>query len=293
MTREQRGSLSALVPSGRVRFDEPMAGHGAFGAGGPAEAFVVAEEVGELRAVIAWAMEHGVDYRFWGGGSRTLVRDGGVRGVVVALGGAFSAVAVDRLSGDEVFVSAGAAARLEALAGWCAKQGLAGAESCAGRRGTIGGHLMAPDGAGDPLCDRVEEITVVDREGRELTMRRTALRREGGRLRLPRTMAIVRALFRFGRGGVDDASPPSPERSFENVFASAGRTPAEVLIEEAGVGGVRVGGARVLAAHPNVIVNEGHATARDAIVLMNLVRERVREQTGIALELKIEVIGNP
>lgn len=292
----------ALLPADRARFDEPLSAHSPIGVGGAAEAFVIVEGMEELRGAIAWAMEHAVDYRFWGGGSRTLARDGGVRGLTIALGSAFREIRVERTSGEEHFVQVGAATTVARFIDWSVEKEMAGAEILLGCRGTIGGALIAGAGtAGRSASDLVQEITVVDREGRELSMKRAALRIEDGRLKLPRTMVIVRALFKLVRGSPEEIRAqiaarrevsPVDEACLCDVFRNPGKVPAAMLIEDAGLKGVRVGGARVSLADANRIVGEGRATARDAIVLMNLIRERVKEQTGVALELRVEVIGD-
>lgn len=274
-----------------------MSAHSPIGIGGPAEAFVIAGGVEELRRVIGWAMENAVDYRFHGSGSHTIVRDGGLRGLVIALGETFQAIEEERVSGEEHYVQVGAAVPVSRLLAWCAENGMTGLDALAGCRGTIGGTLLTNAGvACDALADLVSEITVVNREGRELTMKRAAFRAEEGRLRLPRTMAIVRALFLLRREGSDAPravrSEEQEEASLDNIFRNPGRTAAEILIEETGFSGVRVGGVRVAPAHANRIIGEGRAMARDAIILMNLIRERVREQTGTALELNIEIVGD-
>lgn len=306
MTREQKAELAKLLPEGRVRFDEPMGLHSSMGVGGPVEAFATVEDIAELKSVVAWAMERTIDYRVWGGGSNTLVRDGGLRGVAIQLGKGFDALAVDRTDNDVVYVQAGAATPTQKFVRWCADEGLAGIELLAGCWGTVGGNLLTNAGGdGGAIGDLVEEITVVDREGRELTMKKTALRFEYRSLKIPRTMTVVRALLKLTRSepsAVQQAiekklesrgeRQPMEAKSLGCVFKNPEKTPAGVLIEEAGLKGVRIGRARVSAMHANFIINEGKAAARDIIVLMNLIRERVKEQTGIVLESEIEIVGD-
>lgn len=305
MTREQRDELVRLLPDGRVRFAEPMARHSAMGVGGAAEAFVIVEGIEEIRRVVSWATERGIDYRFWGGGSRVLVRDGGLRGLVVKLGRSWEGTEALPPRGDGSFLCAGAAATLSALVACCAERGLLGLEGLACRAGTVGGGLIAnTEMEGGRIDSAVEEITVVDRDGRELTMRRAALRFEQSGLKLPRTMAILCALFRVAPASSEEVqakvaairarreeAEPVGVRSLAGVFQDPSGRPAAAFIEEAGLKGVRVGSARISATHANFIVNEGRSTARDVAVLMNLVRERVKEQTGVALEPAIDVIG--
>lgn len=306
MTRRQRDELTSLLPEGSIRFDEPMSLHSSIGAGGPAEAFVEVENIETLKKIIEWAASEKLDWRFMGGGSNTLVKDGGVRGALIKLGSGFDMVEVERESGDEIFVVAGSSLPTHKFVNFCSERGFGGIERLAGVWGTVGGNLATNAGndAGS-VSDLVEEITIVNRDLRELTMKKSALRFEYRSLKIPGTAAIVRALFKFKKleaaevqNLIDahmkkrETSQPVGQKSLGCIFRNQGKTPAGVLIEEAGLKGVRVGGARVSTVHANFIVNEGNAKARDITVLIGLVRERVKENTGIILETEIEIIGN-
>jgi UDP-N-acetylmuramate dehydrogenase len=299
MTREQRQALAALLPAGNVCFDEPMERHSAVAAGGPAEAFVRVADVGELSRVVAWCCDEAIDYRFWGAGSAILVRDGGMAGLLIALGRAFEHTAIEREVDGDILLAAGAAVRLTDLAAIGEREGLVGLAPFAGEPGTLGGALCAAEG----LAERCAEVTIVTKERRELTLTASALRIEEGRLKMPRTAAIVRALLRCARAGSENAvhlvgeggqaigADAAPSPRLAHVFRSPCKTEARILIEEAGLAGVRVGAARVLPSDANAIANEGQATVRDIVVLMNLMRDRVREHSGITLLPAIEVWG--
>lgn len=305
MTREQKAELLRLVQRGEVRFDEPLARHCAMGVGGPAEAFVIVESIEELCGLIRWAMDQTIDLRMWGGGSNTLARNGGVRGLVVKLGEGFSGVELGQDLGNQAVVRAGAATPTAQLTRWCAEHGFSGLECLSGCYGTVGGNLLMnagmPEGS---IGDVVEEVTVIDREGREVSLKRSALRFEYRSLKIPRTMALIRGLFRLRRASPEEVqsamekllvrreeTQPTGSRSLGCVFRNLDAAPAGKLIEEAGLKGVRVGGARVSALHANFIINEGRATARDVEILINLIRERVKDQTGISLEPEIVIVG--
>jgi UDP-N-acetylmuramate dehydrogenase len=297
MTREQREGLAALLPEGRVRFDEPMSQHSAVAAGGPAEAFVCTATVEELRRLLAWAQEQAIDYRFWGAGSATLVRDGGLAGLVIALGEEFDGTVVERQSEAECVLRVGAATRAAALLTFCEAQMLSGMEPMARERGTVGGALCSSAGIAE---ETLLELTMVTKEGKELTLTRSGLRFEEGRLKIPQTAVIARVQLRAVPRPAGDAAELRVCEAAEEleslpcltrVFTAPCKTGASVLIEEAGLAGVRVGMARVSARDANTIVNEGRATARDIVVLMNLMRDRVREHSGVTLEPAIEVVG--
>lgn len=305
MTREQREELKHLMRKGSIAFDEPMSRHSSAEIGGQAEAFIKVEDVEELKSIMSWTRERTIDYRFWGEGCNMLVRDGGIRGLIIKLGEAFSSINTERISGDEMFVVVGAATRAHDLATWSAEHGASGAEILAGFRGTIGGKVMTNAAfEGRAVGELVDEITVIDRECREMTIKKSALRFEERNLKLPRTAVIIRALFRLKKSEPNIVASnidailkskservPAGSKSLGRIFKNSGKTDAAILIDEAGLKGVRVGGARVSAQNANYIVNESAATARDVTVLIGLVRERVKEQSGIILETEIEVIG--
>ena len=305
MTREQREELQALLPEGRIVFDEPMSRHSTMGVGGPAEAYVMVADEGELTRIIEWADEQGIEYCFWGAGSNVLVRDKGLRGLVIGLGDGFDYIEMDREDVDRVYVSVGAAVSTTHLVRWCVGRGLSGVEPLAGIPGTVGGNILTNAGtAQGNISDAVEELTIVNRERRVLTIRKAALRFEYRQLKLPRTAAVIRCLLRLGRddpkavaGRVQEIqkgrweSQPQGVRSLGCVFRNPGKTSAGMLIEDAGLKDVRIGGARVSSVHANFIVNEGGATSKDVIVLMSLIRDRVKQQSGISLEPEIKIVG--
>ena len=305
MTREQREELRALLPEGRIVFDEPMSRHSTIGVGGPAEAYVMVADEGELARIVEWANERGIEYCFWGAGSNVLVRDKGLRGLVIKLGDGFGHIEVDREDADRVYISVGAAVSTTHLVRWCVDRGFSGIEPLAGIPGTVGGNILTNAGTGQgSISNVVEELTIVNRERRVLTIRKAALRFEYRQLRLPRTAAVIRVLLRLGR---DDPkavarqvqkiqkqrqrSQPQGVKSLGCIFRNPGKTSSGMLIEDAGLKDVRIGGARVSSVHANFIVNEGGATSRDVIVLMSLIRDRVKQQSGISLEPEIKIVG--
>jgi len=294
MTRDQKDSLSALLSDGRVMFDEPTSDHSVAGCGGAPEAFVRVENLEELKSLLGWAIDQQVDYRFWGRGSSTLVRDAGLPGLLVELGDAFKEIRVDRTDGDDVYLSVGASALTADLLDEMRSKGFVGDFDLDGFAGTVAGALCSrKEGGEDYRAEAFEEVTIVNKEGQELTLRRPALRFESGRLKVPRTAAVTRVLVKVRAGGptasADEATPGTEHPSFGRVFASPCKPKASVMIDEEGLTGVRVGGARV--DERGGIVNEGGAKARDVAVLVSLVRDRVKQGTGVLLDTVVDIIG--
>ena len=303
LTIDQKDELARLLPDGQVLPDEVGANHSVVKAGGPVEAFVVVNDIDELKRVLEWAEIHSADYRFWGEGAFTLVRDRGLAGIIVKLGDGFREIAVNSSAGDGLEVSVGSAARFTELASFCEAEGISGAERLACAQGTLAGLLCAqavPEGFS--LQEIVEEVTILTRDMRELTIRGSSLRFEEGRLKIPRTAAVTKVLLKLEKrdGGetaaeTDDAvgegSDSNEQFRFACAFRSTTKITADELIYDVGLSGVRVGGARISSKNVCTIINEGEAKARDIAVLISLVRDRVKQETGIALLTTIDIVG--
>ena len=303
LTREQKDELAALLPEGAVLLDESTALHGVVRSGGPAEAFVTAGDLDELRRVLEWADTHSVEYRFWGEGAFTLVRDGGLSGIIIKLGDSFREIAVERASDDDVFLSVGAAAKPREILNFAEAEGLAGAERLAGAQGTVAGLLCAVSIPRDFILEgMVEELTMVTRDMRELTIRGSGLRFEEGRLKIPRTAAVTKLILKLKKStkeevsraieeGLKSAASSDEQPHYSFAFESPCKTRAADLIDDAGLLGVRVGGARISTIKGDSIVNENEAKARDVAILISLVRDRVKQDTGVVLTSTIDVVG--
>lgn len=302
MTAQQKKRLSAIAAA---RFSEPMSLHTTLGVGGKAEAFVAVTSIAMLQEVLRFASEESFPYLVIGGGSNLLVRDGGLKGIVISLQGEFTAVDLVRESGGMVSLAAGSAVATATLLRRADDLGLAGFEVMAGVPGTIGGNIRMNAGTrAGSIADVVEEVTIVERSGREVTLTPRALRFEYRSVKLPPGAVIARVVCKLKRAepGAGRATirallehrrqtQPVATENCGCAFKNPGKLSAGQLIDEAGLKGIRVGGARISTLHANFIINEGTATARDIIVLMNLVRDRVREHAGITLEPEVVIVG--
>jgi len=276
--------------------------HTSFRIGGPADFLVTVVSVSELARLLTLCRAEGVPVLVIGRGTNLLVRDGGIRGVVVRLAGEFLEVRF----GDRRAV-AGAAVGLGELAWECGRRGLAGLEFAEGIPGSVGGAVVMNAGAyGREMKDVVESAGVI-RPGSDTPEVAAAaelgFRYRGSRLQ-DEGWTVTWACFRL-----DSDDRAAIERRMEELAArrrmkqpldlpSAGsvfkRPPgyyAGTLIERSGCRGLRVGDAQVSELHAGFIVNLGRATARDVLTLIGLVRERVLTETGVALEPEIRIVG--
>jgi len=293
-------SLSAFARPDQLLLDEPMSRHTTFRVGGPADVMFLPESGEQAARALAAAREAGVACYVVGNGSNLLVRDGGIRGLVVALGEGMSAI---RRDGDIVTAQAGAS--LAKVAAFAQTEGLAGLEFASGIPGTLGGGCAMNAGAyGGQLSDcLIDAEVLMDGEPRTLTVyemdmgyRTTRPLRQGGvvlsaRFALkPDDPGAIAARMRELNARRRDKQPlnyPSAGSTFkrpEGRFAGA-------LIEGAGLKGRRVGGAQVSEKHAGFIINVGGATAADILGLIRLVQDEVQEKYGVALETEVRIIG--
>lgn len=285
-----RGRLSENYDLARVTW---------FRVGGPAEVLFKPADEEDLAAFLAGKPDD-VPVTVIGVGSNLLVRDGGVPGVVVRLGGAFAGTAVDGLT-----ITAGAATLDVNVAQAAREAGLGGLEFLCGIPGTIGGALRMNAGAyGREIKDVLVSATALDARGTrhvltpeqmELGYRRcgvpgdwifTSAVLRGEKVdtrRISRRMEEIRA----GR----EESQPIRTRTGGSTFANPVGARAWELIDRAGCRGLTLGGAQVSEKHCNFLINTGQATAADLEDLGEEVRRRVLEATGVELRWEIRRIG--
>jgi len=289
-----------LSPASRLRRGVPLAPLTTLRVGGPADVLIEPADEADLARVWRACRQAGVPVLVLGCGSNLLVRDGGFRGVVVRLTPrAFGGVIV---RGDRL--DCGAAAGLRAVAAVALKHGLGGLEFLAGIPGSVGGALRMNAGAmGRSMFDVVERVRSVDSEGRvseqpagELGAGYRSCPGLEGRLVLGAVLRgqvdepqAVRQRIRELNRRRWQSQPSAPSAGC--VFKNPDRLPAGRLIDELGLKGTRVGGARVSEQHANFIVTEAGATAGDVLALIELIRRRAREARGIELETEVQIVG--
>ena len=292
-------TLRKLAPD-RVLENAPMSRYTTFRVGGPADVLFFPASVEELQEALAAAKAKGIPVCLIGNGSNLIVRDGGIRGLVIALGEPFSEL---RVEGAQVWAQAGA--RLSAVAAAAQRAGLAGLEFASGIPGTLGGGCAMNAGAyggelkdvlvwADVLLDG--ELHRLSRDEMEMGYRSTMPLRRGA--------IVVAACFELRRDDPEaiqermrDLANRRREKQPLNL-PSAGSTfkrPeghfAGALIEQCGLKGCTIGGAQVSQKHAGFIVNVGEATAADILNLIEHVQRVVRAQTGVHLETEVRVLG--
>ncbi len=269
-----------------------------WGVGGPADYFIVIENMTALEKLIRLCEAEDVLLLMMGKGSNLLVSDEGYRGVVCRLGHGFEGIKVE----DEVMVI-GAASGIAEAALATGEEGLSGLEFAAGIPGTAGGAVMTNAGAfGKSMAAVVKSVLVIDRQGR---CREILEFTKDYRLELiPREHVVVEVRLALVTDSSEEIKrrirknlevrrekQPVGEISAGSVFKNPAGIPAGKLIEECGLKGVRSGGAQVSLKHANFIVNTGKARANDIMRLIDEIRTKVYKETGIELELEVELVG--
>ena len=295
--------LTAIVgDEGDVRLYEPLAKHTTLRVGGPAQFWVEPRSEAAFADLIRFCRSEHLPLFVIGRGSNLLVRDGGIRGVVVhPCGGDFDKV---ETLGTEITAGVGAKLKQVAYAGKAA--GLGGLEWMEGIPGAVGGGLRMNAGAmGAETFGNVVSVRYLDGEGNSHT--KTPVELEVGYRHVPSLDGnyAVAAVFRGVSAPPDEITRRMEEsqqkrRTSQPMASSAGcifKNPkacsAGKLVDEIGLKNASVGKARVSEVHGNFIVNDGGATAVEMLELIDKIKLVAREQRGIELETEVQIVGEP
>jgi UDP-N-acetylmuramate dehydrogenase len=294
-------AVRSSATSVEVLRGEPLRKHTSWRVGGPADLFYTPRTLAEVTRILA-ELPAATPVHWLGLGSNLLVRDGGIRGAVIATGSLPREL--ERLDERRVRASAGLACML--LAKRCVRWQLGPAAFFAGIPGTVGGALAMNAGAfGGETWTHVESVGTIDRGG-DIHERPRAEFEIGYRsVRGPSSEWFLGATFRFEHDAASsmdaiktllarrNASQPLGYPSCGSVFRNPPGDFAGRLIEQAGLKGRRHGGAMVSDKHANFILNAGDATAADVEALIGEVQAAVERASGVRLELEVRVIGEP
>jgi len=277
---------------------EPLAPYTFLKLGGPAQALAQPRSVDELGKLVVQCRREQVPFRVLGGGCNLLVRDEGVRGLVIRLSeNAFTSVEVKQSK-----VRAGGGALLSTFISECARHSLAGVESLVGIPGTVGGGLCSDAGSrSETIGQLVESVDVLDAQGRKQTLERGELDFTSPTSGLD-DVVIVSATFTLEADDPESilkrmrkfwihkkARQPLSFQAVGRLFRDPRGQAADQLIEQAGLQGTRVGGAELSERNANYVVVQPGASSRDVLRLIELVRSRVAERFGLTLDLAIAV----
>ena len=293
--------LLNILDEENIKVDEPMKKHISFKVGGTADFLVKPKTEEELRNVVEFAKKENVPFIVIGNGSNLLVKDGGIRGIVIELSDNFNNYEID---GNIIKAQSGA---LLAIIGRNAmKNSLTGLEFAAGIPGTLGGALAMNAGAyGGEMKQVVKTVRLMDRDGNIFELSNEEMKFEYRRsLLTTKDYIVLSAVIELQPGNVEEIkeimADYSNRRSTKQPlnFPSAGSTfkrPeghfAAKLIDDCGLRGLNLRGAQVSDKHCGFVINSGGATAKDILDLMFIVKSTVNAKFGIMLEEEVKILG--
>jgi UDP-N-acetylmuramate dehydrogenase len=285
----------------RVRASMPLAELTSFRIGGPADLFVNVEDEAELMHAKAAAYRASVPCFCLGAGTNLLVSDRGMRGLVVRLGDGFAKIKI-----DDTKVVAGAGAAFGALVEVVVDRGLEGLEFGEGIPGTVGGGLVMNAGAfGGEIAKVVTLVHGVTEAGEAIALTKDDVKFAYRRTDLPQYFVITRVDFELARGDRERlmtrvaelkakraSRQPRGVPNAGSIFKNPPGNFAGKLLEGAGLKGTRLGGAAFSEQHANFIVNLGGAQAAEVLALIDMARNKVKEQSGVLLEPEVRLVGD-
>jgi UDP-N-acetylmuramate--L-alanine ligase/UDP-N-acetylenolpyruvoylglucosamine reductase len=295
--------LKAIVgEEGDVRLYEPLSKHTTLRVGGPAQFWVEPSNETAFAELIRFCRQESLPLFVIGRGSNLLVRDGGIRGVVIHPGGGdFDKIKID---GNEISAGVGAKLKEVAYAGKAA--GLGGLEWMEGIPGAVGGSLRMNAGAmGAQTFENVVRVRYLDENGEAHTKGRDELEVHYRNFPLLQNNFAVSAVFRGQPVPAEEIvrkleASQEKRRTTQPAAKSAGcifknpdSCPAGKLVDELGLKNSRIGKARVSEVHGNFIVNDGGATAAEMLELIEKIKASARAKRGIELETEVQIVGEP
>lgn len=293
--------LLNIIDQNDIKLDEPMKKHISFKVGGPADILVRPRTEEQLREVMDLIKEENIPYLIIGNGSNLLIKDGGIRGVVIELSDNFNKFQIE---GNKMTVQSGV---LLSIVGRAAlNEELKGFEFAAGIPGTLGGALTMNAGAyGGEMKDIVKTVRVMDLKGEIIELTNEQMEFEYRKSIVSRKEYIVlSAEIELEKGNYDEIKAVMVDFTQRRVtkqplsLPSAGSTfkrPvghfAGKLIEDSGLRGITLRGAQISDKHCGFVVNLGDAKAKDILDLMYVVKSTVYAKFGVMLEEEVKILG--
>lgn len=300
MNKEYAQIFSNVLDEKQIKINEPMSRHTTFGIGGPADCFLVPKTVEELCVVSKLAHRNHIPVFILGGGANLLVRDKGIRGVVIFTGRLHKI----EQSGNLLKVSSGVSTAQAAQAAY--ERGLSGMEFASGIPGTIGGAAYMNAGAyGGEMSKIIVSATTCDARGDLITYDsrdigysyRHSLFMENGEAIVDITLSLKPGNKKDIRALMDDLNhrrrtkQPLEKRSAGSTFKRPSGHFVGQMIEELGLKGYAVGDAQVSEKHAGFLINNGHASCEDMLHLIHDVQQKVKENYGVDLHTEVQIVG--
>ena len=296
-------NLSKIISEERIKQNEPMKNHTSFKIGGPAEFYIKIKSIEELQKILKFAKKENIKITIVGNGSNILVSDKGIDGIVIRTN--LKEIKIKDIEQNKVEIIVDDATPIGFLAQKLLKEEITGFEEISGIPGTIGGAILMNAGAhGKEIKDIVTEVTAIDYEGKihkftneesEFTYRYSKFS-EGNYIILQAKMVLEKGNAKDIKTKMDEYAQYRKEKQ-PIEYPSAGSTfkrgtdfITAKLIDEAGLKGYSVGGAKISEKHAGFIINTGNATAQDVLDLAKYVTDKVYEKFGKKIEFEIKIL---
>ena len=301
--KEEYVNIEKYIDRSKVNYDEPMSKHTTIKIGGNADVLVTPENMEDIISVLTFARNNNINVLVIGNGSKLLVKDKGIRGIVIKLSSKFSKYTID---GEEMTVEAGAS--LPYISNVAKNNLLSGLEFATGIPGNIGGATFMNAGAyGSEMSKVITEVTYLDKDLKVVTIKndkcefgyRTSIFKT--KLKDAVILSVKLLLSKGNKEEIEELMKRNNDSRREKQpleYPSSGSTFKRPegffvgkLVDDLGLKGYQIGGAMVSVKHSGFIVNTGNATAKDVIDLIEYIKKEVEKQYGIKLEEEIIIIG--
>lgn len=295
--------LLEIVPEENILIDEPMKNHSSFKVGGKADFFVTVSEVDEIKKILEFTRRKNIPLTIIGNGTNILVLDGGIRGITLKL--EFKKMTKE-IQGDVITYKCESGLPLSLIATRALEDEATGLEFAFGIPGTLGGAIRMNAGAyGGEMKDIVHETTYIDEDGDCYTINNEEHEfeyRNSIFSKIPAVILESKLILKKGNKKeieeIMEENKKSRQEKQPLEFPSAGSTfkrgdnfITAKVIDECGLKGYSIGGAKVSEKHAGFIVNTGDATAKDILELIKYVKQQVKEKTNLDIEEEIQIIG--
>ena len=296
--------LQEIVNKKNILKNEPMSKHTSLKIGGNADYFGIVSSVDELKNVINLASKNNIKFYIIGNGTNLLVKDGGIRGIVIKLD--FKSFKIKR-SSNEIFITAESGMSLAALASVALKEEIAGVEFLSGIPGTIGGAIRMNAGAyGSEMKDILVRSRYMTYDGKIKTLTLYEHKFEYRNSIFSSLDGIIIDTTIKGKKGIKEEIEEKMQEYSKSrkehqplEYPNAGSTfkrietkPTAKIIDECGLKGFSVGDAEVSTKHAGFIVNKGKASAKDVLELISHIKKEVKKKFNVDIELEILVLGD-
>lgn len=294
--------LKALLAHSEIKFYEPLKKYTYTRTGGPADIHITVHDIEDASRVLQYSYTHNIPVTYLGNGSNIIIRDGGIRGIVLNL------LELNDLHEKDNIITAGSGCAIIDVSNYARDLSLSGLEFACGIPGSVGGAVYMNAGAyGGEVKDCLLEVTVLDETGKKIILsnadlgldyRKSVVQDNG--------YVVIEAKFKLEPAELADieesmadlterreTKQPLEFPSCGSVFQRPPGNFAGKLIQEAGLQGYRIGGVEVSRKHAGFMVNVDHGTAGDYEALIEHVQDIVHHKFGVQLNREVRIIGEP